>query len=658
MGTRSYAICLAAAVLACLTLPTVGYAETFFVDPEDGSPDGDGSRTDPWATLQQVVDDGLIATRDWNAKPYNDDRTLTPKHPDAPVGPGDTIVLMSGDHGAVEIAGAYNESPILIRAGEDETPKLSRLHMRSVANWTIRGLTISPSFADGDPPGRILYIDSHPHDGPSRDVRIAGCAIYSVDDASGWDTDDWDTEPASGISADGSGIHVDDNTLRNVNHGITFTGPDGTARHNTIVGFSGAGIRPLGDRNTVAYNVIKNGYGSGSNSGVKAWTTGPDGEAGNGELVGTVVRGNLLINHEDPDHPHRATMQAVGLFDGMYIDWTIANNVIVADHWHGISLYGARDSRVVNNTVLELADTRPGPPWIKVRADKDGTPSENVVVRNNLATDFRLTDNVTADHNTVIDDPEALFVDPAAFNFHLRDGSPAVDGGRKEGAPQADLDRIARPQGEGIDLGAYERHEEDTDVGACSADADCPTGKRCRNGTCRTLACSDITCGPNQACYRARCYPECQADGDCAHGETCIDNSCRASDCSDVTCGSGETCYRATCYPECQADGDCGSGEQCIDNDCRALDCSNITCSGNETCFRGRCYPECQADGDCAAGEVCEDNACAPPSAVPAQNNGRPGCRLADPGRRVPFSMLLIGLIVVGTTIRGRRHDE
>ncbi len=42
-------------------------------------------------------------------------------------------------------------------------------------------------------------------------------------------------------------------------------------------------------------------------------------------------------------------------------------------------------------------------------------------------------------------------------DYHLRPGSPAVDAGTATGAPAADLEGTPRPQGAGVDMGAYER---------------------------------------------------------------------------------------------------------------------------------------------------------------------------------------------------------
>jgi parallel beta-helix repeat protein len=149
-------------------------------------------------------------------------------------------------------------------------------------------------------------------------------------------------------------------------------------------------------------------------------------------------------------------MQGIGCFDGFFVGWVVENNVVITDHWHGISFYGMRDSRIVNNTVIDNVEGQPGPPWIMVTDHKDGTPSSNVVVRNNLSADLSLEgDNVTGDHNLVFDDATTLFVAPP-FDLHLVPGAEAIDAGNPELAPDTDIEGRARPQGAGYDLGAYE----------------------------------------------------------------------------------------------------------------------------------------------------------------------------------------------------------
>jgi MYXO-CTERM domain-containing protein len=235
--------------------------------------------------------------------------------------------------------------------------------------------------------------------------------------------------------------------------------------HNRIVDFSADGMRGLGDDDVFQYNLVKNVHVSDADGdtnhddGFQSWSVGPGG-VGTGVVKGVVLRGNVFINRDDPNQKLQNAMQGIGCFDGFFEGWVVENNVVVTDHWHGISFYGMRNSRIVNNTVIDVNDVTPGPPWIKVTAHKDGTPSQDVVVRNNLATDFQIEGtNVTNDHNTKLTDLSMFFVSPATFDLHLLPGAPAVDTGSADMAPATDIEGIARPQGKGVDLGAYEWHD-------------------------------------------------------------------------------------------------------------------------------------------------------------------------------------------------------
>ena len=66
---------------------------------------------------------------------------------------------------------------------------------------------------------------------------------------------------------------------------------------------------------------------------------------------------------------------------------------------------------------------------------------------------------------------DPLWVDPAAGDLHLRQGSPAVDHGSAEAAPGEDLDGVARPQGAGFDIGAFELPQTTTCTLTCSGSA-------------------------------------------------------------------------------------------------------------------------------------------------------------------------------------------
>jgi MYXO-CTERM domain-containing protein len=456
-----------------LGLAAPAVAADFYVDPVNGTDAGDGSAQAPWKSLQEVWDAGLIETRGWDELPYDETRQLVAKNAGAPVGPGDTIWLRDGYHGAVEIQGAYNADRITIAAESGHTPELASIRLRAASGWVLQGLSISPSHAPEYEKTTMVVVENHNWHGPSSEVTVEDCTIFSVEDTSQWTADDWVQKASSGVSASGDDVTVRRNRLDNVRMGISMSGERAHVARNEIVNFSADGLRGLGDDSVFEYNLVKNCYDVDDNhdDGFQSWSNGDDG-VGSGEVSGMVLRGNTIINYEDPDQPHRGPLQGIGCFDGTYTDWVVENNVIVVDHWHGITLMGAKGGRIVNNTVIDLNDERPGPPWIQIAPHKNGTPSANIVVRNNLATAISIGDDqpsVVDDHNLIVDDLAAFFVDPAALDLRLLESAAAVDTGSSELAPAIDRDGVPRPQGEGYDLGAYEYHDgesEPADAGA------------------------------------------------------------------------------------------------------------------------------------------------------------------------------------------------
>ena len=387
---------------------------------------------------------------------------LVVRNAGAPVRAGDTIRLRSGFHGDLTIERYYNLGHITLAAEEGHTPRLSSLRIRAGSHWTIRGLTISAEFGESYKRRTLVDLDSHGWHGPVHDIVVENCAIWSVADASAWTAGDWDRLSCNGIQVDGTRMTIRGNRLLNVNFGISVDASHSLITGNLVENFAGDGLRGLGNYCTFEYNTVKNCYDVNANhdDGFQSWSVGPTG-VGSGEVVGVVLRGNTIINYDDPNQPYRGTLQGIGCFDGTFVDWIIENNVIITDHWHGITLGGARNCLVINNTVLDQNEDEPGPPWICVDKHKNGTASVGCVVRNNLATAFRNAAGVLQENNLRIQDPAALFVDAAHFDLHLLPGARPSTPAAPSMPPELDRDRIPRPQGQGIDIGAYEWHADD-----------------------------------------------------------------------------------------------------------------------------------------------------------------------------------------------------
>ncbi len=452
--------CWLAIGLCCISLPVA--ATSFYIDPVNGNDASDGSAGAPWRSLQTVLDSGRVESRNWPSYPYQASMSLVVVNTGAPVKAGDTLWLSDGYYGDVVVQHLYNTAPITIAARAGHSPHLRSLLVQSAQNWVLRGLSISPSYAATNTPTTMARFTSHNFFGPTWDIELADSELFSVVDASAWNAQDWVDRPSSGIDIGGERISVHDNRLRNLRFGISVDGDDAKVQRNLIDGFSADGLRGLGDRGLFEYNRVQNvkvGDPPDGNhdDGFQSWSVGAGG-VGTGEVTGVVLRGNVFINSTNPNDPLRNSMQGIGCFDGFFVNWIVENNVVITDHWHGISFYGMRDSRIVNNTVIDINATAPGPPWIMVHAHKDGRPSSNVVVRNNLATDYSLEGtSLVADHNVefAYANAGALFVAPP-FDLHLLPGTNAVDTGSAILTPTIDIEGVPRPQGAAVDLGAYE----------------------------------------------------------------------------------------------------------------------------------------------------------------------------------------------------------
>ncbi|MEZ5993653.1 MAG: choice-of-anchor Q domain-containing protein [Planctomycetota bacterium] len=450
-------------LVSAILCASVASAADFYVDPVNGSAGGTGTMGDPWLTLQQVVTDNLIESREWDAYPYTTGSALQPKNSGAPIQAGDTVRLLSGYHGELILNGYYNTSAITIRAEPGNTPELSRVSIIGASNWVLDGLSISPSHATTYVQQTIITMRDDGFWGPADNLTVRNCDVFNVNDASGWSAQDWIDNASTAFDVRSNDSELADNTVRNIRFGISVTGANVHVHGNTVENFSGDGMRGLGDYDVFEYNIIKNGLDVGDGNhddGFQSWSVGSGG-VGTGSVYGLILRGNTIINHENPSHPLRTTLQGIGCFDGWFEDWVIENNVVITDHWHGITLLGAKNCRIVNNTVIDLYTGTPGPSWIQVGHHKTLGPSENCVIRNNLANTISIPSgqvNITEDHNITVSNPSAFFVDPANFDLHLLDTAAAIDAGNATLAPLNDRDQIGRPYNGVVDIGAFEWH--------------------------------------------------------------------------------------------------------------------------------------------------------------------------------------------------------
>jgi len=69
-------------------------------------------------------------------------------------------------------------------------------------------------------------------------------------------------------------------------------------------------------------------------------------------------------------------------------------------------------------------------------------------------------------------DEDPLFVNPSVGDYRLKQASPCIDEGNQTDAPPDDIRDVSRPQGEDVDIGAYEFADSDLPTASFSGDVD------------------------------------------------------------------------------------------------------------------------------------------------------------------------------------------
>jgi hypothetical protein len=365
----------------------------FYVDPLHGSMANDGSAARPWSTLHDVFAHHLISTASY-ATPYAPGAGLHKADPSAPIHAGDTIYLRAGDHGEVTLRGV-NDDFITIAAAPGEKPVIDRLLTQGASKWILRILTIR------NHGGELVELRDDSFYGPSDNIILESSTLYSEVAVNAWSAADWRKLAANGILDDAPCSILRGNLIFNVGGGIGISAPHSIVEKNVIENFGDDGIDFTAGGVAILDNYVADNHDIGDgnhNDGIQGWTFDPAGEKD------VVISGNTLIDETVPGLPMRGVMQGITIFDGKWSNVSILDNYVRTDAWHGIALYGARDSRIDGNTVVGdgTAST-----WIMVtdmKKEQGGRSPSNDIVRRNVATRFNLPGGgqVSASDNVVL----------------------------------------------------------------------------------------------------------------------------------------------------------------------------------------------------------------------------------------------------------------
>ncbi|MHC4712243.1 MAG: putative Ig domain-containing protein [Planctomycetota bacterium] len=412
-------------------------AATYYVATDGNDETGDGSSGSPWATLQHAVET---------------------------ISAGDTILVKPGTYAGcrIELSGtaanpktlaAETAGTVLLNSLSSEARHSGVLEVEnysaSVSYWVIEGFEcdgVSGSYRPIDVRNSETQMNSHitirncvAHDGVSTGIFNAFTNYALIEDCTSYD---------------------------NGEHGfyVNNSADNGVLRGNTSYTNTSNGIH-------------MNGESMGGDGIMSYW----------------LLEDNVCYNNPN-----------TGINCDGVTDSTYRNNLIYEYKGKGFSFYGidgavtSKNDRVLNNTVLSESTGTLGyyDVFIHQNRKNKGAPT-GMRLYNNILYNYRTATNrgsicmhtsgmgdFESDYNVVmeyfgIDDNKsvdtfaewqargfdlnsiqasdtALFEDPANYDYHLKTGSPAIDGGTTLSDVTDDIEGTSRPQGSAYDIGCYE----------------------------------------------------------------------------------------------------------------------------------------------------------------------------------------------------------
>ena len=158
------------------------------------------------------------------------------------------------------------------------------------------------------------------------------------------------------------------------------------------------------------------------------------------------LMGEASFHHNTSDLIFRNNIFAHGLAWGLCVmeitNVTAVNNVFADIQYHGMGFQDGATGLVENNIFYNAGSNY----WASDGGSVTG--SHNLIFDTNGPVDPK-------DFPSDLVNLDPLFVNPGANDYHIREGSPAINAGMNAGV-SADKDGNPRPQGGGYDIGPYE----------------------------------------------------------------------------------------------------------------------------------------------------------------------------------------------------------
>jgi parallel beta-helix repeat protein len=398
--------------------PGVAQGQAYYVDPSGSDTTGDGSQAHPWASIV------FAATK---------------------VSAGDTVWINPGIYagGVIVETGGSAAEPITFQASgpgvviEGSGGDRDAFFIDGADYVIVDGLTIQHANRAG--------------------LRISLADHVTVRNATFADNGKW-------------GLFTDFSDYTTVENSESYGAVD---EHGIYISNSS-------DYPTIRGNRLHNNHDCGLHM------NGDISQGGDGIISHGLVENNVIYEN--------GTGGCSGInMDGV-TDTLVRNNLLYANHASGISIYqidggsGSQNNLIYNNTIHMASDGR----WainIPNTSDTNNRVFNNILYnehswRGSISIASSTLPGFASDYNVVMDrfssddgdtrislvewqqlgydlhsiiaTPPELFMDAVAGDYHLKQGSPAIDQGTPLAEVTQDLQGNPRPAGSAFDIGAYE----------------------------------------------------------------------------------------------------------------------------------------------------------------------------------------------------------
>jgi hypothetical protein len=420
------------------------FATDYYCDPVNGKVANDGSLLHPWKTLQEVMESN---------------KTF--------VG-GDNIFLLNGNHGKVILNGIFDKY-VTIQAYENHKPLITSLKIGEnvpAMRWRISDVNLGGISEDNSP---IISISAQ-----CKLIQILYCNISTVENSTSWTKDNWSKNARNAMQIDGERHKILFNRIRNVKNGIINQSQQSNFQNNSINYFTENGIQTNGNSCVFENNLIKNSVNlcQGSTAAFIFIPTKNKTAENLSIIKQNTLRGNIIYNYTRYDRKLTGALMGIVSFDNVLDMCVFENNLVVCDHWHGLSLFNINNCTVVNNTIADpylgtlypdetrkdyLVPIGPARLWLENKMDSLGG---NTVCNNLVSATIFKGINGSVENNptfgSTYSDLDETFLNWEYLDFRLKPLSPNVNAGLENISPAVDAFGMPRKTDNLTNAGALE----------------------------------------------------------------------------------------------------------------------------------------------------------------------------------------------------------